>query len=70
MAQEKKVWSRMSHILSREGDMPQVSGLFLKDVIKAVLLFKEETWVVTPCISKALGGFQTQVTRRMTGQIP
>ena len=46
----------MSLILRREGAAPQVSGLFFKSVIQAVLLFGVETWVVTPRMGKALGG--------------
>ena len=48
LVQSKTVWRRMSHILRREGAMPQVSGFFFKAVIQAVLLFGAETLVVTP----------------------
>ena len=48
----------MSRILSREGAAPQVSGFFFKAVVQAVLLFGAETWVVTPCMGKAVGGFR------------
>ena len=41
-----------------------------KDVIQAVLLFGVDTCVVTPCMGKALGGFQIQVARRMTVHLP
>ena len=41
-----------------------------KSVIQAVLLFRSETWVVTPHMGTALGGFQTQVARRLTGKLP
>ena len=47
-----------------------MSGLFFKAVIQVVLIFGPETWVVTPCMGKALGGFQTQVTRQLTVHIP
>ena len=50
--------------------MPRVFGFFFKVVIQAVLLFGAETWVVTPRTGKALGGFQTQVAIRLTGQLP
>ena len=60
----------MSCILSREGAAPQVSGFFFKVVIQVVLIFGSDTWVVTPCMGKALGGVQTQVMRRLTGKIP
>ena len=49
--------------------MPQVYGFFFKAVIQAVLIFGSETWVVTPRMGKVLGRFQTQVDRRLTGQL-
>ena len=52
----KTVWSRILRIISREGATPRVSGFFLKTVIQAVLIFKAETWVVTPRTGKDLGG--------------
>ena len=47
-----------------------MSGFFFKAVAQAVLLFGSETCVTTPRIGKALGGFQDQVARRMTGRLP
>ena len=44
LAQARKVWSRMSHIISREGAALRVPGIFLKAVVQAVLLFGAETW--------------------------
>ena len=35
---------------------PRVYRFFFKAVIQAVLLFRAETWVVTPHMGKALGG--------------
>ena len=52
-----------------QGAAPRVSGFFFKAVVQAVLLFRAETWVVTPRMGKALGGFQTQVVIRLTGRI-
>ena len=49
--------------------MPQVYGFFFKAVIQAVLIFSTETWMVTPRMGTALGGFQTQVERRLTVQL-
>ena len=62
---ENKVWSRMSRILIREGAAPWVYGFFFNAVIQAVLLFGAKTWGVTPRMGKTLGGFQTQVARRL-----
>ena len=70
MAWPRKFWSRMSHILIREGAAPRVYYFFFKTVVQTVLFFGAENWVVTPCIGKALWGFQTQVARRLTGRHP
>ena len=43
LSQARKVWSRMSHILSSKGVVPLVSGIFFKAVVQAVLLFGSET---------------------------
>ena len=59
----------MDRILSREGVEPLLSGLFFKAVFQAVLLLGSETSVVTPYMRRALGGFQDQAARRLTGQI-
>ena len=70
LSRERKVWSRMSRFLSREGAVPRLFGFFFKAVIQAVLIFGAETWEVTPHRGKALMGFQTQVARRLTGWLP
>ena len=51
------VWRRMLRIISREVATHQVSGFFFKDMIQALMLFGAETWVITPRIGTALGGF-------------
>ena len=66
----RAVWRRISPIISKEESMLQLSVLFFKDVVQAVLLFVSETWVVTPYVGKALGGFQDQVARALTGCLP
>ena len=66
----RAVWKRMTKILIREGAEPRVSGFFFKAVVQAVLLFRAETWVVTSCMGRVLGGFQYQVVQRLTGRIP
>ena len=70
LARSKTVWRRISWILSREGATPRVSGFFFKVVIQAVLLFVADTWLVTPRMGMALGGFHTQVAIRLTVQLP
>ena len=39
-------------------------------MVQAVLLFGSETWVITPCMGRALRGFQDQVSRQLTGRLP
>ena len=46
-----------------------MSGFFLKSVVQSVLLFGLETWVATPRMGMALGMFQDQVARRITGRL-
>ena len=64
----KKRWGRLEWILGREGANPRVSGLFFKAVVKAVLLFGLETWVLTPHMGRALGNFQHGVAIPTTGR--
>ena len=44
----RKKWERMSRILGREEAYERVSGIFFKAVVRVVLLFGSETWVMTP----------------------
>ena len=57
LVKEHMVWQIMLRIMSREGERPQVSGFFFKSVVRLVLLFGAETWVVTPRMGWNLGGF-------------
>ena len=69
LSQARSVWKRMNRIPSREGLEPWVSGFFFEAMVQAVLLFDLETWVVTPRMGRALGGFQDHVARRLMGWI-
>ena len=40
--------AHLSNILGRYGASPRVSGIFSKAVVQAVLLFRLETWLLTP----------------------
>ena len=57
-------------MLGREGADPKVLRAFYTAVTQAVLLFGEETWVLTPCMEKALDSFQSRVERKITGRQP
>ena len=66
----RKSSGRLSRILIREGADPKVSVNFLKAVTQAVLLFREETWVMKPGMEQYLSSFQNRVARRLTGRQP
>ena len=70
LSRERAVWRSMTRILIREVAAPRVSGFFFKSMVQVMLIFGAETWVVTPRIGKALGVFQAQVERRLTGWLP
>ena len=70
LVKARTVWHRMSRILIREGARPRVSGFFFKSVVQSVLLFGADNWEVTPCMGRALGGFQDQVASLLTGRLP
>ena len=58
----------MHQILSREGANKRVSGGFFKAVVQKVLLFREETWVVTPRMERALNSFINGAAIQITGR--
>ena len=53
-------------ILVQEGDNPRVSGMFFKAVVQAVVVFSSGTWVMAPCMGRALGNFEHGVDRWIT----
>ena len=64
----RKSWSRMDMILRQEGVIPRVLGVFFKAVVKEVLLFGSNTWVLTPRMGRSLGSFHHRVSRWITGR--
>ena len=63
-------WGRFARILGREGADPKVSRSFYTAVTQQVLLFGEESWVLTKKMESALDAFQGRGARRLTGQQP
>ena len=57
----REIWGQLSRILRQEGEDLKVLGHFFKLVMQALLLFGAETWVLTPSMERALGGFQHRV---------
>ena len=60
----------MARVLGREGADPKVSRSFYTAVTQQVLLFGEESWVLTWKMESALDAFQGRVARRLTGRQP
>ena len=70
LRKSQKSWSRMTRILVREGAKPWVSGMLYKAVVRAVILFELEAWVITPFMVKALRSFQHMFSMKITGRKP
>ena len=65
-----KSWVQKLRVLSREGVYPKVLGHFFKAVVRAVLIFGAETWVLTPWMERVQSRFQHRVARRIAGRQP
>ena len=57
-------------MLVQEGADPQTSGRFYVAVVKYVLLFRSETWVVTPFIIMEMGSIHDQAARHISRSMP
>ena len=66
----RKSWARLPRTLGMEGGNTRVSGMFFKAVVQVIIIFWAETWVMTPCMGRVLGGFQHMVAQRITGGYP
>ena len=67
---ERRKWAQLTRVLSREGaDARTLCQIYLA-VVKLVIIYRSETWVMTPCIGRVLGGFHCRVALRLTGRKP
>jgi hypothetical protein len=57
-------------VLQAENASPQMSRVFYKATVQAVLLYGSETWSLSPSSVKRLEGFHIRATWRMTGNRP
>ena len=66
------MWGKIEKLLWREGAKPAVSEKFHSAVVQAVLLFGEETWVITETMMQRLEvahvSFLCQVTRKQANR--
>ena len=61
-----KKWEQLSQVLIREGADASTLGRIYVAVVQAVMLYRSETWVMTPHIRRVLGRFHHRMTIRLT----
>ena len=66
----RKVWGRLSKVITTKGVVPRVVGMFYQAVVAAVLLYGSETWCLTDTARRPLDGFHVEAARRITGKKP
>ena len=70
LGKERRSWGWLSQVLGRERTDLKVSRAFYTAVTQSVLLFGEDTWVLTLRMEKALESFHSRVARKITGRQP
>ena len=55
-------------MLSREVADAWTLGQIYLAVVQSVMLYRSETWFMTPQIGRVLGGIHHRVARRLTGR--
>ncbi len=50
-------WSRVSRVLQSENATPKMCRMLYKATVQAVLLYRSETWSLSPSSMKCLEGF-------------
>ena len=70
ISKERKKWVPLFLLLLREGADDRTSGIFYIRVVKLVLLYGLETWVISTHIGRAPVGFHHRVVCRLTGYQP
>ena len=66
----RQKWAQLSRVLVQEGVDAQISGMFYIAVVQALIIYRSETWVMSPRIGKTLGGLHHRVVWRLMGQMP
>jgi hypothetical protein len=63
-------WAWILHMLRAESATARTSGMFYKATMQAVLLYKSETWSLSPTSIKRLEGFHIRAAWQMSGLRP
>ena len=64
----RSVWGRLGTLLRREGVDTKVSASFYRAVVRAILLYGSETWVLLASIVKRIEGIHTDLLQMITGK--
>jgi hypothetical protein len=64
------IWARLSHMIRAENASPHACGIFYKATVQSILLFRSETWNLSPQSLKCLEGFHLRAAWRMAGKRP
>ena len=70
LGKARAMWGRLLQVLWKENAPVKVCASFYQATVQAVLLFRSETWVLTPSLLRILEGFHVRAARRMTGMMP
>ena len=66
----RQKWAWTTWVFSREGADARTSGRIYLAVVKSVMIYGSESWVLTPHMKRVLGGLFHRVARRLTGRQP
>ena len=67
---ERQKWVRQTQVLSREGEDARTFGQIYFVVVRSVMLYRLELWVLTPRMKRVWGGFHHRVSHSLTRRKP
>ena len=70
LQRERQKWTQLLLVMGTEGTDVRIQRMLYTTVVKAVIIYRLETRVMSPRIGKTLGGFNHWVVRRLTGRMP
>ena len=65
----RQLWIRLGKILQIAVEDTLVSAMFYQEMVKVVLLFREETWVLSAAMSNSLDGLHVGLLIKVTGMM-
>jgi hypothetical protein len=63
-------WAQVSRVLRSKNVTPKTCRMFYKATAQAVLLYRSETWSLSPSSMKCLEGFHIRAAWQMSGKRP